>query len=145
MPLWRRVNNLPGSFQALLDACSKYHCYPRGEKSCRTGNPDRRPQPSHADQRALIKMSSDLSRECWCLWAFSEFRKVDVSWLPVTLGSSPRALSAWERNPSPGIWSRGSSGLARLEKGGMVLMKRGVNLDLCRGQQKERGAWPFKK
>ena len=36
----------------------------KGEKSCRTGNPDRRPQPSHADQRALIKMSSDLSREC---------------------------------------------------------------------------------
>ena len=63
-------------------------------------------------------MSSDLSRECWCLWAFSEFRKIDVSWLPVTLGSSPRALPAWERNPSPGSEAEAALGWPGLRKEG---------------------------
>lgn len=29
----------PGQFQALLEACSQYHCPPRGDKMCRVGNP----------------------------------------------------------------------------------------------------------
>lgn len=49
------------------------------------------PQPSGAEQYGLIKMSSDLSCKHQYLWAFSEFRKVEVGRLHATLGSSSRA------------------------------------------------------